>query len=186
MRTLLWEICTLKKREFDNALDSFLKVFDKRQDSFTIINIANAYLGKGDLEEADRFLTSVIDSVPPDSQLYYVFGNIKNLKEDYDGAIKYYEECIKLNPSSASGYSGLAGVYVAQKRLDDAETYLLKAQEHNPKLRNLHYHWALLHEEKGALIKAVDAYKQELVNIPHSFKACFNLSRVYRKDGRCP
>ncbi|MGB6867431.1 MAG: sulfatase-like hydrolase/transferase [Candidatus Aminicenantaceae bacterium] len=172
-----------KKREFDNALDSFLKVFDKRQDSFTVINIANAYLGKGDIEEADKFLTSIIDSVPPDSQLYYVFGNIKNLKEDYDGAIKYYEECIKLNPSSASGYSGLAGVYVVQKRLDDAESYLLKAKEHNPTLRNLFYNWALLHEEKGELIKAADAYKAELENIPHNFKACFNLSRVYRKMG---
>ncbi|MEE9503136.1 MAG: sulfatase-like hydrolase/transferase [Candidatus Aminicenantaceae bacterium] len=172
-----------KKREFDNALDSFLKVFDKRQDSFTVINIANAYLGKGDIEEADRFLTSVIDSVPPDSQLYYVFGNIKKLREEFDDAINYYKECVKLNPSSASGYSGLAGTYIALKRFDEAETYLTKAQEFNPTLRNLHYHWALLHEEKGDLIKAVDAYKEELVNIPHSFKACFNLSRVYRKLG---
>jgi arylsulfatase A-like enzyme/predicted Zn-dependent protease len=170
-----------KTREFDNALTSFLKVFEKRQDSFTVINIANSYMGKGDLEEADKFLTSIVDSIPPDSQLYYVFGNIKNLREDYEGAIKYYEECIKLNPSSASGYSGLAGTYVALKRFDDAETYLSKAQEFNPTLRNLHYHWALLHEEKGDLIKAAEAYKQELVNIPHNFKACFNLSRVYRK-----
>ena len=41
----------------------------------------------------------------------------------------------------------------------------------------------MLHEEKGNLIKAADAYKQELENIPHNFKACFNLSRVYRKMG---
>ena len=172
-----------KKREFDNALNSFLKVFDKRQDSFTVINIANAYLGKGDIEEADKFLTSIVDSIPPDSQLYYVFGNIKNLREDYEGAIKYYEECIKLNPSSASAYGALGGVYVNQERYDEAESYLKKAEEHNPKLRNLHYNWALLHEEKGDLIKAADAYKQELENIPHNFKACFNLSRVYRKMG---
>jgi tetratricopeptide (TPR) repeat protein len=121
--------------------------------------------------------------VPPDSQLYYVFGNIKKLREEFDDAINYYKECVKLNPSSASGYSGLAGTYIALKRFDEAETYLTKAQEFNPTLRNLHYHWALLHEEKGDLIKAVDAYKEELVNIPHSFKACFNLSRVYRKLG---
>jgi arylsulfatase A-like enzyme/predicted Zn-dependent protease len=172
-----------KKREFDNALVSFLKVLEKRQDAFTVINIANSYIGKGDLEEADRFLTSIIDSIPPDSQLYYVFGNIKNLKEDYEGAIKYYEECIKLNPSSASGYSGLAGTYIALKRFNEAETYLTKAKEFNPTLRNLHYHWALLHEERGDFMEASDAYKQELVNIPHNFKACFNLSRVYRKMG---
>jgi tetratricopeptide (TPR) repeat protein len=172
-----------KTREFDNALENFLKVLERRQDSFTVINIANSYIGKGDFEEADKFLTSIIDSVPPDSQLYYVFGNIKSLREEHDEAIKHYKECIKLNPSSASGYSGLAGTYVALKRFDEAETNLIKAQEFNPTLRNLHYHWALLHEEKGNLIKAADAYKQELENIPHNFKACFNLSRVYRKLG---
>jgi arylsulfatase A-like enzyme/predicted Zn-dependent protease len=172
-----------KKREFDNALDSFLKVLERRQDAFAVINIANSYMGKGDIEEADKFLTSIIDSIPPDSQLYYIFGNIKNLKEEYDEAIKYFEKCIKINPSSSSGYSGLAGTYVALKRFDEAETYLIKAQEFNPTLRNLHYNWALLHEEKGDLIKAADAYKQELENIPHNFKACFNLSRVYRKLG---
>jgi arylsulfatase A-like enzyme/uncharacterized protein HemY len=173
-----------KKREFDKALNSFLQVLDKRPgDAFTIINISNSYMGMGEIEEADKFVMSVIDSIPPDSQLYYVLGNIKNLKEDHEEAIKYYKECIKLNPSSASAYSALGGVYVVQKRFDDAEHYLQKANEINPEMRNLHYHWALLHEEKGDLIKAVDAYKEELVNIPHSFKACFNLSRVYRKMG---
>jgi tetratricopeptide (TPR) repeat protein len=105
------------------------------------------------------------------------------LKEEKEEAIKYYKECIKLNPSSASAYGALGGVYVTQERFDEAENYLIKAEEHNPTLRNLHYNWALLHEEKGELVKAAEAYKQELENIPHNFKACFNLSRVYRKLG---
>jgi arylsulfatase A-like enzyme/lipopolysaccharide biosynthesis regulator YciM len=173
-----------KKREFDKALDSFLIVLDKRpSDPFTVINVANSYMGLGEIEEADKFVMSIIDTLPPDSQLYYVLGNIKNLKEEQEEAIKYYKECIKLNPSSASAYCALGGVYVAQENFDEAENYLVKAEEHNATLRNLHYNWALLYEEKGDLIKAVDAYKRELENIPHNFKACFNLSRVYRKMG---
>jgi arylsulfatase A-like enzyme len=71
-----------KKREFDKALNSFLQVLDKRPgDAFTIINISNSYMGMGEIEEADKFVMSVIDSIPPDSQLYYVLGNIKNLKD---------------------------------------------------------------------------------------------------------
>jgi tetratricopeptide (TPR) repeat protein len=140
-------------------------------------------MGLGEIDEADKFVMSIIDTLPPDSQLYYVLGNIKNLKEEREEAIKYYKECIKLNPSSASAYCALGGVYVNQENFDEAEGYLIKAEEHNATLRNLHYNWALLHEEKGDLIKAVDAYKKELENIPHNFKACFNLSRVYRKLG---
>ena len=172
-----------KKREFDHALENFFKVFEKRQDAFTVINVANSYMGMGEIEEADKFVRSIIDSIPPDSQLYYVLGNIKMLKEEKEEAIKYYKECIKLNPSSASAYGALGGVYVTEERFDEAESYLIKAEEHNPALRNLHYNWALLHEEKGDLVKAAEAYKQELENIPHNFKACFNLSRVYRKLG---
>jgi len=173
-----------KKREFDKALESFLVVLEKRpSDPFTVINVANSYMGMGEIDEADKFVMSIIESLPPDSQLYYVLGNIKNLKEEREEAITYYKECIKLNPSSASAYCALGGVYVVQERFDEAESYLLKAKDHNPKLRNLFYNWALLHEERGELIKSADAYKVELENIPHNFKACFNLSRVYRKMG---
>lgn len=173
-----------KKREFRNALDSFFKVLERRpSDSFTVINIANAYIGLGEIDEAEKFVLSVIDLIPPDSQLYYLLGNIKNLKEEHDEAIKYYKECLRLNPFSASGYNALGGIYVIQERWAEAEEYLLKAQEYNPKLRNLHYNLALIREEKGELIKAVDEYKMELENIPHNFRACFNLSRVYRTLG---
>jgi arylsulfatase A-like enzyme/predicted Zn-dependent protease len=173
-----------KTREFDKALNSFLIVLEKRpSDPFTVINVANSYMGMGEIDEADKFVMSIIDTLPPDSQLYYVLGNIKNLKEEQEEAIRYYKECIKLNPSSASAYCALGGVYVTQEQFEEAEAYLVKAEEHNPTLRNLFYNWALLHEEKGNLIKAADAYKQELENIPHNFKACFNLSRVYRKMG---
>lgn len=173
-----------RKREFAKALDSFLIAFEKRpRDAFTVINVANSYMGMGEYEEADKFVMSIIDSLPPDSQLYYVLGNIKNLKEEPEEAIKYYKECIKLNPSSASAYCALGGVYVNQKRLDEAESYLSKAKATNPTLRNLFYNLALLYEERGDLVKAAEAYKQELENIPHNFKACFNLSRVYRKLG---
>jgi arylsulfatase A-like enzyme/predicted Zn-dependent protease len=173
-----------KKREFRNALDSFFKVLERRpSDAFTVINIANAYIGLGEIDEAEKFVLSVIDLIPPDSQLYYLLGNIKNLKEEFDEAIKYYKECLRLNPFSASGYNALGGIYVIQERWDEAEEYLLKAQDYNPKLRNLHYNLALIQEERGELIKAVDEYKMELENIPHNFRACFNLSRVYRMLG---
>lgn len=173
-----------KKREFRNALDSFFRVLERRpSDAFNVINIANAYMGLGEIDEAEKFLLGVIDVIPPDSQLYYLLGNIKNLKGEYDEAIKYYEECLRLNPSSASGYNALGGIYVVQERWAEAEEYLLKAREFNPKLRDLHYNLALIQEERGELIKAVDEYKVELENIPHNFKACFNLSRVYRMLG---
>jgi tetratricopeptide (TPR) repeat protein len=87
---------------------------------------------------------------------------------------------MKLNPSSASAFNALGGIYVVQGNLDEAERYLQEALERNPKLRRLHYNLAQLFEKKGNLLRAADEYKIELDYIPHNFMASFNLSRAYR------
>jgi tetratricopeptide (TPR) repeat protein len=176
-----------KQRDFQNALDSFFQALERRpNDAFTAINIINSYLGLRDLEEAERFVMGIIDTVPPDSQLYYSVGNIMSLQEKYDEAIVYYEKCMKLNPTSASAYSAMGGVLVKQGKLDEGESYLQRALEVNPQLRELHFNLALLYEERQDLSRAADKYRQELEINPYSFRASFNLSRIYRflKDDR--
>jgi tetratricopeptide (TPR) repeat protein len=91
---------------------------------------------------------------------------------------------MELNPYSASAYSALGGIYVIQDKIEEAEKNLQKAADFNPKLLNVHYNFAQLHEKKGDLLQAAEEYKTELDNIPHNFKASFNLSRVYRLLGQ--
>ena len=54
----------------------------------------------------------------------------------------------------------------------------------NPQLRNVHFNFAQLLEEREEFSQAVEEYKLELENIPHNFRASFNLSRVYRLLGQ--
>jgi arylsulfatase A-like enzyme/Tfp pilus assembly protein PilF len=176
-----------KQRQFQDALDSFFIALEKRpNDAFTVINIINSYMGKGDFTEAERFVFGIVDTVPPDSQLFYSIGNIMAIQEKYDEAILYYEKCMKLNPTSASAYSAIGGVLVKQGKLDEGERFLLQAKEVNPQLRELHFNLALLHEERQEFSQAADEYRLELENNPYSFRASFNLSRIYRflKDDR--
>ena len=78
----------------------------------------------------------------------------------------------------------MGGIFVIHNRLDDAEAYLKKAQDRNPALNNLHYNFAQLFEAKGDFSSAEAEYKKELENIPHNFRASFNLSRLYRIQKR--
>ena len=170
-----------KNQKFEESLEWYFKTLERKpNDAFTVINIANSYMMMGNIEEAERFVLSVIESIPPDSQINFILGNIYNAKKEYEEAIKYYKECLRLNPSSPSAYCALGGIFIVQGNLDEGEKHLKKAVELNPDLRNLHYNLALLFEERGNFERAIEEYKIELVNIPHNFKASFNLSRIFR------
>ncbi len=171
--------------QFENALETFQRALERKpNDSFTVVNIANSYIQMDKLDDAERAIVNALDMMPPDSQIYLILGNIKNRKKEYQEAIIHYKKCIELNPNSASAYSALGGVYVATENLVEAESYLTAASELNSELGQLHYNLALLFEAKGDLSRAMEEYKRELANIPYNFRASYNLSRLYRIQGR--
>jgi tetratricopeptide (TPR) repeat protein len=152
----------------------------KPDDHNAATNISSSFVQMGKLHEAEEFILERFESLKQDSQIHFSLGYIKNLKKEYDEAAKYFQKCIELNPSSASAYSALGGIYIVQNELDKAETFLNKANGMNPKLLNVHYNFALLLEARGDLSGAISEYLQELENIPHNYKASYNLSRLYR------
>ncbi|MFC2158505.1 tetratricopeptide repeat protein, partial [Acidobacteriota bacterium] len=174
-----------KSRRFEEALQSFFQVLDKKPDDvFTGINIANSYIAQAKFDEAEAFLSEFVKIIPPDSQISFIQGNINFAQKDYEEAERNYRECMKLNPSSASAYNALGGIFVITERLDEAEEYLNLARERNDKLSNLRYNFAQLFEARGDMAAAESEYLAELVNVPHSFRTSFNISRLYRLQGR--
>ncbi|MCJ7679940.1 MAG: tetratricopeptide repeat protein, partial [Candidatus Aminicenantes bacterium] len=174
-----------KDNRFQEALDTFRIVLDKKpDDDFTAINIANSHIRLGQLDEAKVFLTNFIQTVPPDSQIYLILGNISYIQREYDEAEKHYSKCIELNPASASAFTALGGIYVITGRLDEAKSCLDKALASNPLLPNLHYNVAQLWEARNDPAAAEKEYRSELENVPHNFRASFNLSRLYRHQNR--
>ncbi len=174
-----------KNEQFEKAIQYFSQALDRKpDDAFTIINIANSYMRLGKLDEAEKIILDSMEAVPPDSQLYLMLGNIYKLKSDHDKAVTYYQKCLAANPYSASAYNNLGAVYIIQEKLDDAEKNIKKAMGLNPQLRNVHFNFAQLLEERKEFSQAVEEYRLELENIPHNFRASFNLSRVYRLLGQ--
>ena len=174
-----------KMRKFKEALEAFQQALEKKpDDTFTVINIANAYLGLGKPEEAEKFVLSYFQRGMQDSQLFHLMGTMKYAQKKYDEAIAYFTKCLSVNSESAASHSAMAAIYIVKDDLSRAEEHIRQALELNPKLRNLHYNWAQLYEKKGDMEKAVEAYLKELEYSPKNFKASYNLSRVYRQLGR--
>jgi tetratricopeptide (TPR) repeat protein len=102
-------------------------------------------------------------------------------------AVPYFEKCLAGNPQSASAHNGLAAIYLNRSGDGDlarAEEQLSAASAINPTLQSLRYNMAQLREKQNRLAEAADLYLHEIQDSPKSFKAIFNLSRVYRLMGR--
>ncbi len=177
-----------RARRFPEAVEAFTKSLDlKPDDSFTVINIANAYQAMGRTGEAEKFVLDYLARGFEDSQLYFLLGTLMVNHKEPEKAVPYFEKCLAGNPRSASAHNGLAAIYLNRESSGDlprAEEHLNSATAINPTLMSLRYNMAQLREKQNRLAEAADLYLQEIQDAPKSFKAFYNLSRVYRLMGR--
>ena len=177
-----------KARKFQEAVGAFTKSLDiKPDDSFAVINIANSFQAMGRYDEAEKYVLDYMAKGFDDSQLYFLLGNLKVHQNETDKAVAYFEKCLAGNSQSASAHNALAAIYLNREGdgdLSRAEEHLNSAAGINPTLMSLRYNIAQLRERQNRLAEAADLYLQEIQDAPKSFKALFNLSRVYRLMGR--
>ncbi|MCJ7486161.1 MAG: tetratricopeptide repeat protein, partial [Candidatus Aminicenantes bacterium] len=177
-----------KARRYKEAIDATTRSLDlKPDDSFAVINIANSYQAMGRFDEAEKFVLDYMARGFDDAQLYFLLGNLKVHHNEPEKAIPYFEKCLAGNPQSASAHNALAAVYLNRESSGDlsrAEEHLNAASAINSTLMSLRYNTAQLREKQNRLAEAADLYIQEIQDAPKSFKALFNLSRVYRLMGR--
>ena len=100
---------------------------------------------EGKIDEAEEKLKKVFDSkieliknnqIKASEDAYYL-GKIKTIKLEYNEAIFYLLESIKLNPNSINSYNELGNIYIKlgkpQVALDYFETCLKELESDNPK-----------------------------------------------------
>jgi len=177
-----------KARRFKEAVESFKTSLEiKPDDSFAVINIANAYQAMGRFDEAEKYVLDYMAKGFDDSQLFFLLGNLMVHQNETDKAVSYFEKCLDGNPRSASAHNALAAIYLNRESGGDlprAEEHLNAASAINSTLLSLRYNTAQLREKQNRLAEAAGLYLQEIADSPKSFKALYNLSRVYRLMGR--
>lgn len=177
-----------KARRFEDAIASFVKSLElKPDDSFTVINIANSYQALGRFDDAEKFVLDYLARGFKDSQLLFLLGNLKVHQGLPEKAIPYFEKTLVDNPRSASSHNALAAIYLNRDGSGDlalAEKHLGEAAAINPTLMSVRYNLAQLREKQDRLAEAAELYLGEIRDAPKSYKALYNLSRVYRLMGR--
>ena len=78
----------------------------------------------------------------------------------YDQAIKAYKKIIAINKNSAFSYNSIGNIYWIIKKYDEAENNFKKAIEIDSSLISAYNNYALMLDEKGQSIEAIEILQQ--------------------------
>ena len=122
------------------------------------------------LRDALRYGLAAVALDDQDSMNFCVVGRVLCFQHEYDDAIDYLEQAIRINPSFAQAYFALGFTLIVSGRADDSVSYLERAIELSPRdphLASFHAIRALAHFSLGELGTA-ESFARKAARIPNA------------------
>ena len=119
---------------------------------------------------------------PEQPEIYLQLGNLYEKKQQWELAIRSYEQAINLNPQLVNAYICLAKVYAAElKNHDKSTNYWYQAIKLNPDWLTAKKCITLgnILQAQKKIIKAIDCYYQAIVLSPNMLDAYHQLAELF-------
>jgi tetratricopeptide (TPR) repeat protein len=124
-----------------------------------LITLAGSYEGMKEYSLAADTYKKAIELDPNRAELKGALAQDLALAERYDEALKTYQEMAAANPQDAQPYLGMAQVYQAQHKVDDARRMLDKGKQLDPDNIEIRYSEVRLLEQEGKRADAIAMLK---------------------------
>jgi len=113
---------------------------------------------------------------------YYVEAVKQKLMGNLGDALKYFEECLILNPESDASYYQMAQIVIGKGDLINGKKYIKKATEIQP--GNLWYNMLLagIYNQENKLDSAIICYERAAKIYPEKEELQISLARLYTKN----
>ena len=184
----------LARREYEKALE----VFEEKknfypEDSFSYQHIGSVYHTMLDFENAEKYYNKAITKENADGGIYYLLSIIRSrIHKDYEKAIEYAEEAVKLDPEFVSAYFAEIECYYHLKALSTVKEKYVKLVEEKPKnpifymaLGTYYLHCEEFENAKNTFHKAIEVNRKG-----EPFKSIYgvyvSLGRTYDFLGNIP
>ncbi len=149
------------------------------KDSAMRVNLGNAYLTAGGMNEAIAELERAVALEPETAETHNTLG-LAYLKRGWtDRAIAEFQKSIRLDPNNAGPYSNLAVAYVHIRRLEEATAAGEKAVELEPSNSAMHTNLGLIYKREGRLDEAEEQFLAALDNDADDAQAHDALGALY-------
>jgi len=125
-------------------------------------NLANAYYGVGNYDEAIEHAKKAISLNPSLPEPYNTLGAIYADQKKFKESIQYFQKSISVDPTSADAYYNLAVGYYETDQRDKWKKYIDKAFLLNPEMVELLVHLGYHYAEKCDIGKAIEYFQKGL------------------------
>ncbi len=144
--------------------------------------LADIYTDRGELDKAVEIYKRLAE-IRPSADIFNNLGYILQLKGDYEGAIKYFDKAVKLNPNLAEAYYNKALSLRRLGRFEEALKWYTKAIELNPTDPDFYYNRGIVRKKLGDLEGALEDFKRATELNPLFVRAYNNMGNVYYSLG---
>jgi tetratricopeptide (TPR) repeat protein len=124
--------------------------------------LAESLVARGQTDRAFARINEQVERQPGFCQLHLVRGEFCLTQGNWDCAEQSFQKAIEMNEYDVSGYVGLARLYSAMKRKDDALTEVESAQAKFPEFLPTYIQHAQLLEQREEFERAKEVYRQAL------------------------
>jgi protein O-mannosyl-transferase len=147
-------------------------------------NRGNAYLAKGQYDEAIKDFDRSIALHRNYSKAYDNRGNANAAKGQYDQAIKDYDKAVKANANYAEAYNDRGSAYATRGQVDLAIKDFNKAIELKPDLEEAYNNRGGANAAKGQYDQAIKDYDKAIALNPDYTEAYNNRGRAHDGQGQ--
>jgi tetratricopeptide (TPR) repeat protein len=175
----------IRQDRFDEAIGEFRKVIAANPRSLsTYFDLASAYLGKGEPEQAREPMTGALKLDPQNPRVYSMMGVVENRLGNKDEAIKLFQRALELDPRFEEAYVNMAALWQQAGDLDKAEEAVRTVLKSTPTHAGAHSRLGSLLLVKGKLSEAEAELRAALKTDPYHAQAYTSLGVLYDQQGR--
>ncbi|MFC2102202.1 tetratricopeptide repeat protein [Bacteroidota bacterium] len=174
-----------EKNLYDNVLAEYMEIEMTNADHpFSWMNLANYWLGKGDLDKAEKDYRRAIQIEPYLPMSYINLADLfRRIQMDTKGK-EVLEEAMKYNPGSADVHHSLGLLLIREKRTEEALGHLKQAAELNPANSRYSYVYGVGLYSTGNYQDAISFLEQARKVHPFDREILFALVSYYGELGQ--
>ncbi len=160
---------------------SFAKADIWKSPSFTYYQKAVTYYNKRDIKTSCELLIKAVKECPNNIPALYLLGDIYQKLKEYDNALRYYKQVLRLYPRFNELRLKIAKIYYLKKEFFDAELMYKDALKHDPQNKKILWDMVLLAKDMGDSDKE-EIYLNKLIALDNKdTRAIIELSSILEK-----
>jgi type IV pilus assembly protein PilF len=155
----------------DEALTHYQNAIALKPDYSEVYNnLGTFYAARNDLTKAEEYYRKALANASYETPFFgfYNLGRLLEKRGDMEGALKEYDQAIRLLPSYGAAYYRKGVVLEGLRRMDEAKEAYSQAVLYAPDMADAHLHFGILCYSAGEIENSLYSFSKVIKLAPHS------------------